>query len=186
MGVSDGKWPGIPQDEIRSAARPICPGSIPTERFCSSHRRWRRTKASGSNSNAPQPAPAAEAYMLAVADPASYGARWVVSLDDALRADLTAKKQPALDTWKKITTMLAFFEQHKQARTYQPMGALAVMSDFGGPDWFPGEEALNLLPRLREPSRVIARSRAAGASYDGLQAIFYVDREPPEAHCGRN
>ena len=87
--------------------------------------------------------------MLAVADPASYGARWVVSLDDQLRADLTAKKQPAVDTWKKITAMLAFFEQHKQARTYQPMGPLAVMSNFGGPDWDPGEEALNLLPRLR-------------------------------------
>jgi hypothetical protein len=104
----------------------------------------------------------------------------VISLDDQLRADLTTKKQPAADTWKKLIDTLAFFEQHKQLTTYQPSGRLAVMSNFTGADFDAGEEAVNLLPRLRQAFRVIARSRAAGASFTGLQAIFYVDREPPE------
>ena len=64
----------------------------------------------------PQAKLAAEAYMLAVADPASHGARWVISLDDQLRADLTAKKQPAADTWKKLIGTVAFFEQHKETQ----------------------------------------------------------------------
>ena len=55
------------------------------------------------------------------------------------------------------------------------------MSNFAGPDWEAGKEAINLLPRLRQPFRVIARSQAAGASFAGLQAIYYVDREPPDA-----
>jgi len=181
MGISDGKWPGIPQDVNQVGGPTNLPWVDSNGAVLRIAQALAPDKGVWIEFEPPQPAPAAEAYMLAVADPASYGARWLISLDDALRADLTAKKQPALDTWKKITAMLAFFEQHKQARTYQPMGALAVMSDFAGPDWFPGEEALNLLPRLREPARVIARSRAAGASFDGLQAIFYVDREPPEA-----
>jgi hypothetical protein len=102
-----------------------------------------------------------------------------------LRADLTANKQPAIDTWKKVAGMLDFFERNKQARTYQAAGVLAVMSDFAGSDWMLGQEALNLSPRLRQPFRVIARSRAAGASFAGLQAIFYVDREPPDAELRR-
>ena len=97
----------------------------------------------------PQAKLAAEAYVLAVADPASYGARWVISLDDQLRADLAAKKQPAADTWKKLIDTVAFFEQHKELRTYQPHGLLAVMSNFTGPDFDASEEAVNLLPRLR-------------------------------------
>jgi hypothetical protein len=181
MGVSDGKWPGIPQD-INQAGGPT---NLPWVDSNGAVLRIAQALEPGKGVwvefDPPQPAPNAEGYMLAVADPASYGARWVISLDDALRADLTAKKQPALDTWNKIVGMAAFFELHKQATTYQALGLLAVVSNFAGPDWFPGEEAVNLLPRLREPFRVIARSRAVGASFDGLQAIFYVDREPPDA-----
>jgi hypothetical protein len=105
----------------------------------------------------------------------------VVSLDDGLRADLSAKKQPAMNSWKQISGMLAFFKEHNQSKNYQPMGRLALVSNFAGDDWDRGEETLNLLPRLREPARVIARSRAASASFDGLQAIYYTDQEQPDA-----
>jgi hypothetical protein len=37
-----------------------------------------------------------------------------------------------------------------------------------------------MLPRLREPFRVIARAQALAASLKDLQGIFYVDQEPPE------
>jgi hypothetical protein len=55
------------------------------------------------------------------------------------------------------------------------------MSNFAGPNYDAGEEAVNLLPRLRQAFRVIARQRAASASFAGLQAIYYVDKEPPDA-----
>jgi len=182
LGISDGLWPGIPQQStvvggptnlpwvdsngaILQIARASTPGKAVWVDFVPRQ----------------QPNLTAEDYLLAVADPAAYGARWVISLGDPLRADLTAKKQAALDTWKKMAGMMAFFERHTQARTYEPAGALAVVSNFAGPDWDTGEEALNLLPRIRQPFRVMARSRAAGASFTGLQAVFYVDREPPDA-----
>jgi hypothetical protein len=179
MGISDGKWPGIPQERMPAGGPTNLPWVDSNGAFLLIAHALAPGKCVWIEYDAPQAPQPAEAYMLAVADPASYGARWVISLDDTLRADLAAKKQPAIDTWNKITGMLAFFEQHKQARTYQSAGALAVVSNFAGPNWFPGEEAVNLLPRLREPYQVIARSRATDTSFDGLQAIYYVDQEPP-------
>ena len=181
MGISDGKWPGIPQERMPAGGPTNLPWVDSNGAVIHIARSLSPDKSVWIEYDAPQAPQPAEAYVLAVADPASYGARWVISLDDALRADLTAKKQPAIDTWNKVTGVLAFFEQHKQARTYQSAGALAVVSNFAGPNWFPGEEAVNLFPRLREPYRVIARSQAADASFDGLQAIYYVDQEPPTA-----
>jgi len=180
LSISDGVWPGIPQETGPSSGPTNLPYVNSNGAILRIARELAPDKGVWIEFDPPQQAKlSAEAYMLAVADPASYGARWVISLDDQLRADLAAKKQPAADTWKKVTGVLVFFEQHKQARTYQPMGPLAVMSNFAEPGWDADEEALNLLPRLRLPFRVIARSRAAGASFAGLQAIYYIDQEPP-------
>ncbi len=182
LGISDGIWPGLPQAAGTAGGPTNLPWVDSNGAVLLIARALAPDKTVWAGFDPPQQAKlAAEAYVLAVADPASHGARWVISLDDQLRADLAAKKQPAVDTWKRTIDTLAFFEQHKQARTYRPDGLLAVMSNFAGPDWDAGEEAINLLPRIRQPFRVIARSRAAGASFTGLQAIHYVDREPPDA-----
>ncbi|MGB7722959.1 MAG: hypothetical protein WBL65_23890 [Bryobacteraceae bacterium] len=180
LGISDGVFPGLPQ----AASQAGGPTNLPWVDSNGAPLLIARALAPGKTlwvGFDPPAKAAAEAYMLAVADPASHGTRWVISLDDQLRADLTAKKQPAADTWKKLTDTVAFFEQHKELRTYRPGGRLAVMSNFAGPDYETGEEAINLLPRLRQPCRVIARSLAASASFAGLQAIFYVDKEAPDA-----
>jgi hypothetical protein len=182
LGVADGVFPGLPQ----AASQAGGPTNLPWVDSNGAPLLIARAQAPDKTvwigfDPPAQAKPAAEAYVLAVADPASHGARWVISLDDQLRADLTAKKQPAVDTWKKLIDTVAFFEQHKELRTYQPSGLLAVMSNFAGPNWETGEEAVNLLPRLRHPFRVIPRGRAASASFAGLQAIFYVDKEAPDA-----
>jgi len=181
VSISDGLWPGLPQAAGATAGPTSLPWVDSNGAVLQIARALAPDKTVWIDFDPPQEAKqAAEAYMLAVADAASYGAKWAISLDDALHADLAAKKQPAVETWKKVAGMLAFFEQHKHARTYQPGGLLAVVSNFAGPDWDTAEEAINLLPRLRQPCRVIARSRATDASFAGLQAIFYVDREPPD------
>ena len=181
LGIADGLWPGIPQATAQTGGPTNLPWVDSNGAVLQIARALVPGKGVWIDFDPPPPSPAltADAYMLAVADSAAYGAEWVISLDDQLRADLTAKKAPALDTWKKITGMLAFFAQNNQARTYEPAGPLAVVSNFAGPGWDMAEEALNLFPRLRQPFRVIARSRAAGASFAGLQAVFYVDEEPP-------
>ena len=181
LGISDGLWPGLPQGAGATGGPTNLPWVDSNGAALRIARALAPDKAVWIGFDPPQQTNlAAESYLLAVADAASYGAKWVISLDDRLRADLTADKQPATDIWKKVTGMQAFFEQHKQARTYQAMGVLAMVSNFAGSDWGTGEEALNLLPRIRQPFRAIARSRALGASFSNLQAIFYIDQEPPD------
>jgi len=179
VGISDGVWPGLPQAASQAGGPTNLPWVDSNGAPLLIARALAPDKTVWIGFDPPQQAKlAAEAYVLAVADPASFGARWVISLDDQLRADMTAK-QPALDIWKKLVETLVFFDRHKQARTFQPDGPLAIISDFAGPNWDTGEEAVNLFPRIRQPFRVIARPRAAAASFAGLQAIFYVDKESP-------
>jgi hypothetical protein len=183
MGISDGVFPGLPQAATPQGG----PTNLPWVDSNGAVLQIARALAPGKTAwiefDPPQDPKqlTAETYMLAVADPASYGAKWVISLDDQLRADLIARKQPAVDTWKKITDMAAFFERYKPARTYEPDGLLAVVSNFAGPDWDTAQETVNLLPRLRQPFRAIARPLAANASFAGLQAIYYVDKQAPSA-----
>ena len=181
LGISDGIWPGIPQERGQAGGPTNLPWVDSNGAALHIAGALAPDKSVWIDFDPPQKEKlVAEAYMLAVADPASHGARWVISLDDQLRADLSARKDPAVDTWKKIAGMVAFFEQHNQARTYRPAGPLAVVSSFAGPDWQAGQEAGNLLPRLRLPFRAIARSRAAGASFAGLEAVYYVDQDAPD------
>jgi hypothetical protein len=123
-----------------------------------------------------------ENYLLTVADAEAYGGRWLISLDDQLRKELADRSAPALAAWGRLTGSLAFFDgQRKAAGELERMGRLAVISDFSEGDRAFGEDILNLLPRLREPFRVMARTQALSASFNGLQGIFYMDQEPPKA-----
>src|SRR5581483_3914000 len=50
--------------------------------------------------------------MRAVADAAAAGGRWIVSLDDALRAKLRARDASALEAWRRLSSYLKFAESH--------------------------------------------------------------------------
>src|SRR5271157_4298272 len=145
IGVSDGVFPGLPQGATPQGGPTNLPWVDSNGAILLIARALAPDKTVWVGFDPPAKS-AAEAYQLAVADSASHGTRWVISLDDQLRADLAAKKQPAADTWKKLIDTVAFFEQHKEIRTYQPHGLLAVVSNFSGPDFEPGQEAVNLLP----------------------------------------
>ena len=73
-----------------------------------------------------------DAYRRAVADSGSFGGRWIVSLDDALRAGLAQKEQSAMETWKSIAGALAFFAKHNQWETNPPVGLVGVDLGFFG------------------------------------------------------
>jgi hypothetical protein len=177
--------PGFRKRGFRPAARRICPGLIPTERSFALRGRWRPTKASGSNST--RPAGGSACRGLYAGRGGSRELRGKVG-------DLAGRCVARGPDREETTGHRYLEESHRRADLLRAAQAgqdlsvgwaLAVVSNFAGPNWFPGEEAVNLLPRLREPYRVIARSRAAGASFDGLQAIYYVDQEPPEPPFAR-
>jgi hypothetical protein len=182
VGVADGVFPGLPQGATPQGGPTNLPWVDSNGAILLIARALAPDKTVWVGFDpAPGAKLAAEAYELAVADSASHGARWPISLDDGLRADLAAQKQPAADTWKKAIDTVNFFEQHKEFRTYQPNGLVAVISNFAEPDFDAVEEAINLMPRVRQPFRLIARQRAASASFAGLQAIYYMDKEAPDA-----
>jgi hypothetical protein len=122
----------------------------------------------------------ADAYRRAVADAGSFGGRWVVSLDDALRASLAQKEPAALETWKAIAGALAFFAKHSQWETNSPVGLVGVISDFSGANETIGTETLNLMVRRNVPFRIIEKSKVATAPLTGYKALISVDEAMPE------
>jgi hypothetical protein len=123
--------------------------------------------------------PHAGEYVLAVADAAAYGARWVVTLDDKLAAALAVRDARALETWRAIAGAARFFELHREWATLAPYANVAVVSDFAGPNEYVAQELLNLLPRRGVPYRVCDKARASEAPLDGLAGIIYPDQDAP-------
>jgi hypothetical protein len=105
---------------------------------------------------------------LAVADCAAFGARWVVS---------PGKQFPGEPDWKRVVSALEFFEKRVDWRSYEPVAALGVLSDFTGPNEFMGSEALNLIARRQLCYKVLLPS--AAKSLAGLAGVIYVDEKPP-------
>jgi len=118
-------------------------------------------------------------YCLAIADSWAYASRWIVSLDDTMRAAMLKNDTRAMEAWRRICETLSFFASHPQWETYQAMGILAVISDFRGENAFMGGEVLNLLNRRQVQFLVMNRPEALAGPVEGLKGILWVDKEAP-------
>lgn len=124
--------------------------------------------------------PAEQNYLLAVADAAAAGGRWVAALHPAHAAALAGRAPDAIALWKALAAAAAFFEQRKHWRDWPPAGPLAVISDFAGDNEFLATEVLNLAARRNLLYRVIDKS-SAPAKLPPVRAVLYCDKEPPAA-----
>jgi hypothetical protein len=124
-------------------------------------------------------------YLTAIADSAAYGARWIVTLDDALAAGIAAQQQKALATWQGIAKATEFFALHPEWNGYKPVALAGVVSDFSGPDEFFSHELLNLLARAGLQATVLPKDRFAQVGCEGLRALIYADAAPPSATLRR-
>jgi hypothetical protein len=120
-------------------------------------------------------------YPLAVADSEAYGSRWIISLDDQLRAGLAKGDSKATATWTQLTGTLAFYTQHPQWRTYWSQGILTVISDFSGDNSFIASETMNLLNRRHVQFKLLERSKALLAPMPGEKALLWLDKDKPTA-----
>jgi hypothetical protein len=120
------------------------------------------------------------AYALAVADSRAYGSRWIISLDDELRAALPKGNSQAKSVWEKLCEAAAFFEEHKEWQAFKSQGILAIVSDFRGDNAYLSGEVLNLLNRRQVQFRIIERAKSLPA-LEGLKAILWLDHEAPGA-----
>jgi hypothetical protein len=120
-------------------------------------------------------------YDLAIADSQAYGSRWIISLDDNLRAALPKGNPQAKDVWERMCEALAFFESHREWQAFKSQGILAVISDFRGENAYLSGEVLNLLNRRGVQFQIVERSRSLAAPTQGPKAILWLDNETPSA-----
>jgi hypothetical protein len=128
----------------------------------------------------------ARSYPTAVCDVEVAGGRWIVSLDDALRADLAAKKNPALAAWKSVGETISFFDRHREWKSYRSLGVLGVVSDFAGDNFEFAGELLNLSARRDLQFRVLWNLGKGALDLAGLKAVTWTDaaRPAPELRRG--
>ena len=96
-----------------------------------------------------------------MADAAAFGGRWIASAP-----------QPE---WARVVKAAAFFEAHREWDSMEPAGALAIISDFTGPNEFLSGEVLNLLARRHLAYKVIHASRFGNLA--GMKGALYVSHE---------
>ena len=126
-----------------------------------------------------EPPPAEAGYVTAIADAAAAGARWIVTLDEALAKGLAAGNAEASRSWGGIVSALAFFEARREWARWDPWGPVGVLSSFAGDDEYMGQEVLNLAARRNLLYRVLDRKVPDTHRVEGLRAVLYVDSQPP-------
>ena len=124
-------------------------------------------------------------YPTAVCDAEAAGGRWVISLDDALRAGLAEKNATAGATWKTVSDAVAFFDRHREWKSYRSLGAVGVMSDFTGGNYDFSGEILNALARRDLLFRVLWNSGKSAPDLAGLKAVTWADSAQPAAQLRR-
>jgi hypothetical protein len=120
----------------------------------------------------------ADAYALAVAESAAYGARWVIDLDPGVTGGLARNEASAMEAWREIQKAVRFFDRHRDWSRQPAIARLAVVSNFAGPNRNLAQEVLNLAQRRPLPYRVIDRNRLDALPSTG--ALLWVDKQPPE------
>ena len=121
----------------------------------------------------------ADSYLIAAADTAAYGGRWILSLDEKLAAGIATQQADAMKSWKRIADSAAFFAARKSWTGYAPVAVAGVVSDFSGKNEFFSGELLNLLARTGQHVRILPKDKTSGTSFEGLRAVIYTDGEAP-------
>jgi hypothetical protein len=122
-----------------------------------------------------------QSYLLAVCDAEAAGGRWVISLDDGVRAELAGKGAGANAAWRAVSEAVSFFEKRREWKTYQPLGVVGVLSDFSGENYDFSGEILNLMARRDVPFRVLWNTGAGTPALTGLRALVSADGTQPAA-----
>jgi hypothetical protein len=118
-------------------------------------------------------------YLKSVADAEAAGGRWIVTLEDGLRAKLLSKDAAAVALWRKLANLAAFFAEHAEWRGFAPFGTVGIIFDPTGPNLDNSEEFLNLVARRQIPYRVIERAQLGAPALEGLRAVLAFDLAPP-------
>jgi hypothetical protein len=125
--------------------------------------------------------PSAIDYARAVADAAAAGGRWIVSLDDALRAKLRTRDASALQEWRRISSYMKFAESHAEWRALASYGNVGIVLDPASTQQHLADEYLNLMARRQVPYQLVSRFGLNTAAVTKLRALVATELDPPSA-----
>ena len=125
--------------------------------------------------------PSAIDYARAVADAAAAGGRWIISLDDALRAKLRVRDAHSLETWSRLSTYLKFADTHTAWPTLTPFGNIGIILDAASTQPDRVDEYLKLATRRQVPYQMISRSELNGIALTKFRAIVATELDPPSS-----
>jgi hypothetical protein len=120
-------------------------------------------------------------YALAVADSAVAGGRWIVSLDDALRAKLRTREASVLAVWHRLSSYLRFSERHPAWRGLEPYGNVGIILDPVSTNRDLCDEYMKLATRRQVPYRLVERSALNPDALANFHAIVAAELDPPSA-----
>ena len=124
-----------------------------------------------------------EAYVLALADAASAGGRWIIELAQTHAKEVAGGRG---EIWRSIEQGIAFFDARPEWRDLRPEAALGVLSDFSETNEFLAGEILNLASRQHQPVRLLVKREFTESSLRGLKAVVYADAEAPSAQVRKS
>ena len=120
-------------------------------------------------------------YERAIGDAAAAGGRWIISLDDALRAKLRAHDAAALETWRRLSIYVKFSEAHAAWRALAPYGNVGILLDSASKQLDQIDEYLKLATRRQVPYQFITRSELNNGGIAKFRAVVATELDPPSA-----
>src|SRR5579871_1399239 len=115
-------------------------------------------------------------YERAIADAAAAGGRWIVSLDDSLRAKLLAGDASAGETWHRLSSYLKFSEDRARGRDLTAYGNVGIVLDPSKQDT--ADEYLKIATRRQVPYQLLKRSELNAAAAAKFRALVAIELEP--------
>jgi hypothetical protein len=113
-------------------------------------------------------------YAQVAADAAMAGGRWIVALDSRFSKRLHAREAAALEDWRAINRVLAFYESRREFRNVVPFGALALVQDMHAGALLSGG-ILDMIAVKHTPVRPIPRQQLSPEALKGASMAVNVD-----------
>jgi hypothetical protein len=176
LGTYQGVWPGISaQDDVAMHAGPTASVWIDTNTgFIRSVRAWGDTPLWIANQPPPKTVVTGSRYLQVIADAAISGARWVIALDSDFAARLGKRQADTMSGWRRINTLLRYFESHPEWRTMHEYGKLALVQDPAAGGLLSGG-ILDMIAVKHTPVLPIPRQRLTAGALSGAAIAVNVD-----------
>jgi hypothetical protein len=131
IGTFQGVWPGVSvQENGAKHAGPTGSVWIDTNTgFLRAVRAWGDAAVWIANEPPAHTVITGSRYLQVIADAAASGARWVLAFDANFAARLGRRDADAMQDWRRINQLVAFFERHPEWRHMPEFGKLAVVQD---------------------------------------------------------